>query len=157
MTDILNERYAIIIMEQVLERAEGQQEKKMEKKRLLIIEGPDGFRVSLDGKPEVFGCGRELGDALIGLLNMHQTDLGLEIRLKEDEGVPVEEVKSRLEIKIICFFTQLSKRPGFCTKIARSDGHYSETLGCGENKREAIINMFSSPIFQKETGIELAR
>lgn len=157
MTNIFNERYATIIMVQVLERAEGQQDEKVEKKMLVITDrGADGIRVSLEGKEnQVWGSGGKLGDALIGLLNMHQTDLGLKICWKEDEGVPVEQVESRPEIKIICLFTRRTKELGFCTKIAKSGGRYSETLGCGENRREAIVNMFSSPIFQKETGIEI--
>jgi hypothetical protein len=146
-------------MEQVLERAEGQQEEKVEKKMLVIADrGADGFRISLAGKPEIFGCGESWGDALLRLLRFHQAALGLEIRWgEEDKGVPIEQVVSKSEIKIICLFTRLSKRRGLCTKIAKPDGHYSETLGCGENEREAIINMFSSPLFQKETGIEIVR
>lgn len=158
MTNIFNERYATIIMKQVLERAEGQQDEKVEKKMLVITDrGADGIRVSLEGKLEIFGNGEKLENALISLLSMHQTALGLEIRLKKDEWVPVEEIENHPEIKIICLFTRTTKRPGFCTKIAKPDGRFSEVLGCGENKEEAIINMFSSSTFQKETGIELVR
>lgn len=150
LTGILNERYAMIIMEQVLERAEGQQEEKAEKKKLLIAKGRDGFRISLEGNRKIWSVGDTPEDALLNLAERYQVALGFEIHLDGQEPTSRKREIGEQEPKKIHIVRRGNE---FCATL-NSDGH-SVALACGQDLRGAIINMFSSPIFQKETGIEV--